>query len=862
MFWRSWRLLPARCTALLAWALGLLGGVLLIGWAAPPGARAAPANHFLQAPQAGLITPAAQGLSSAEQQFIQQLPVLRAGAVRGLALLNEATANGGHSGIAADYLSQVATQLGLAVDVRPFDSEAEMLDALREGRIHLVPLLSRTPQRAKDFAFSDPYLEMPYHVIARSDAPMYWDLASLRGKRLALTAQHPLREFLASRYPDIQIVDAPPGPGAMDRVAAGQADAAVEPKLYANLRIATDNNGLLRQVARVDEIPVQFHFAASREASAVVPLINRALADIPELERERLYRRWVAVEIRPGFAWQRHLPWLATAALALLALAGLSAWWMRCLLREARARGLAEQRLRTVASSLPGVVFRRVVGPDGRLVEHYLSESAETFLGPGALAEPDLARLVAQRLDPADARVLAQAEADSLATGLPFKQSFCYQHPLTGPRWLHCESRAQALADGRVAWTGYLVDVSTERELQARLLDAMQAKNLFVATAGHELRAPLQVILLALHRLGAGPLDGAQRQSWQLAQQSIDALVQLIDDVLDLARFEAGRVRLQPAPVALTPMLRQIGAQHRLAADARGLDFSLVLQPGLPDTAVLDALRLRQLLGNLLGNAIKYTASGGVTLTVGPLAPALAGAGQGWLQLSVRDTGVGISAEQQRHLFEPFGALPGSAPPAPGGLGNSAGKGASPARSTGLGLAVCKRLVQAMQGEILVISQPGQGTEVRVHLPLPTAAPAAPPLVSERSGAVLVVDDDALSRLLMAEMLRRAGLEVIEAEDGEQALGKARGSALAAVISDRHMPGIDGPTLLRLIGQQAIDDGLRCPARLLCSGDVDPESGPCDGIDAVLSKPVRPTALIGLLATLGVRAGPADRPAG
>ena len=814
-----------------------------------------------------------------EQAQLASRPVLRAGAVRGLALLNEATANGGHSGIAADYLSQVATQLGLAVDVRPFDSEAEMLDALREGRIQLVPVLTRTPQRAQDFAFSDPYLEMPYHVIARSDAPMYWDLASLRGKRLALTAQHPVREFMASRYPDIQIVDAPPGPGAMDMVAAGQADAAVEAKLYANLRIATDNNGLLRQVARVDEIPAQFHFAASREASALVPLINRSLADIPEQERERLYRRWVAVEIRPGFAWQRHLPWLATAALALLALAGLSAWWMRCLLREARARGLAEQRLRTVASSLPGVVFRRVVGPDGRLVEHYLSESAETFLGPGALAEPDLARLVARHLDPADARVLAQAQADSLASGLPFKQSFCYQHPLTGPRWLHCESRAQALADGRVAWTGYLVDVSTERELQARLLDAMQAKNLFVATAGHELRAPLQVILLALHRLGAGPLDAAQRHSWQLAQQSIDALVQLIDDVLDLARFEAGRVRLQPAPVALLPMLRQIGAQHRLAADARGLDFALVLQPGLPDTAVLDALRLRQLLGNLLGNAIKYTASGGVTLTVGPLAPALAGDGQGWLQLSVRDTGVGISAEQQRHLFEPFGALPGSAPPGLGGVvgnsvgngnGNAAGAGAGagagnpagPARSTGLGLAVCKRLVQAMQGEILVISQPGQGTEVRVHLPLPNAAPATPPLVTERSGAVLVVDDDALSRLLMAEMLRRAGLEVIEAEDGEQALGKARGSALAAVISDRHMPGIDGPTLLRLIGQQAIDDGLRCPARLLCSGDVDPESGPWDGIDAVLSKPVSAAALIGLLATLGVRAGPVDRPAG
>ena len=795
--------------------------------------------------------PGALVTNAKEQAQLASRSVLRVGAVRGLSLLNEATAGGGHSGIAADYLTQVSTRLGVAIDVVPFDSVAKMLDALRDGRIHLVPLLTRTPERAKDFSFSDPYLEMPYHVIARSDAPMYWDLASLRGKRLALTAQHPLREFLAERYPEIRIVDAPPGGGAMDMVVAGQADAAVEAKLFANLRINTDNNGVLRQVARVDEIAAQFHFAASRESAALMPLINRALADIPEVERERIYRRWVAVEINPGFAWRRHAPWLATAAVALLLLLGLSLGWMRRLSREVQARSRVESRLRKVANSLPGVVFQTELGADGRIVEQYLTESAETFLGPGALAERDLVGWVAQRLSPADAQALRQGQAESLAAGTPFKQTFCYQHPQQGPRWLHCEAVARRAADGSAVWTGYLVDVSSERELQARLLDAVQTKNLFVATASHELRAPLQVIMLALHRLGKGSLDAAQQQSWQLAQQSSDAVMHLIDDVLDLARFEAGQVRLQPATVALAPLLTQLAAQHRLAADTRGLQLALVLQPGLPVQAVFDALRLRQLLANLIGNAIKYTRSGSVTLTAGPLLqPAGVGA-QGWHCLSVRDTGVGISAEQQRQLFEPFSALPGSAPPNPQGPpGDTTGA----ARSTGLGLAICKRLVQAMQGEIMVLSTPGQGTEVRVHLPLVEPLAAAVQLPApERPGAVLLVDDDAVSRMLMAEMLRQGGLVVLEAANAEVALQLWRQHGVAAVVSDRNMPGRDGLWLLRLIGREAADSGRVCPARLLCSGDAAPEGGLPDGTDAVLSKPVSMAALLDLLRSLGVR---------
>jgi two-component system sensor histidine kinase EvgS len=164
--------------------------------------------------------PRALPLQPDERTQLAGRSVLRVGAVRGLTLLNEATPNGGHAGIGADYTVEVAARLGTAVDVVPFDSVADMLDALRAGRIHLVPFLTRTPARAREFSFSDPYLEMPYQIVARSDAPLYWDLNSLRGKRLALAAQHPLRELLAERYADIRIVDAPSGQAAMDMVAS------------------------------------------------------------------------------------------------------------------------------------------------------------------------------------------------------------------------------------------------------------------------------------------------------------------------------------------------------------------------------------------------------------------------------------------------------------------------------------------------------------------------------------------------------------------------------------------------------------------------------------------------------------------
>jgi two-component system sensor histidine kinase EvgS len=249
-----------------------------------------------------------------------------------------------------------------------------------------------------------------------------------------------------------------------------------------------------------------------------------------------------------------------------------------------------------------------------------------------------------------------------------------------------------------------------------------------------------------------------------------------------------------------------------------------------------------------VGNAVKYTPAGQVLVRAGLDAEvdadgAGAGADNGWLRILVQDTGVGIPLAQQAALFTPFGAGTG------GGL-------AGGEHSHGLGLAICKRLVQAMQGEISLTSQPGAGTEVLLRLPLVVpAADAGPvepvaPAPAPRGSQVLLVDDDALSRLLLAELLRAAGYAVIEAADADQALAAWQAQPVGAVISDRHMPGTDGPALLRRIADEARARGLPPPCRILCTGHPgDPEAL---GVDAVLDKPVTLAALRRVLMASGV----------
>lgn len=799
----------------------------------------------LQGLPSRLRPPPARPLPAEHLAAIIERPVWRVGAVRGLTLLNEYDASGRHSGIAADYTEAVAQRLGVGLQLVPFDSVAAMLDALRAGRIDVVPLLTRTEDRARDFGFSRPYVDMPYMIVARSDAPLYWDLASLRGRRLALTAQHPLREIVARQHPGIQVVDVPPGPGAMDAVMRGDADAAVEVKFFANLRIHGDNDGRLRAVAVVDELPAQFHFATSHKARSLLPLIDDALAGIEPAERQRMFRRWVALDLSPAFPWRRHAPWLATAAAALLTLALLTAWWMRRLQREVHQRRRSEQVLADIATHAPGVAFRYVLDERGALEQVFVSPSVRTFLGIEPLPGRTLLQSLAPFLDAHEREAALAAESACAASGERFRYTGLFHAPGGTPRWLHCDAVQSRDAAGRPVWTGYVVDVSAERELQRRLAREAEARNLLLAAASHELRAPTHNLSLALQSIAEDAVQGPAAAALRIARRTAHTLAQLLNDVLDAARFESGRLRLQAVPFELHPLLDEVAEAWLPAARDRGLSFTIERRDGLPTTLYHDPLRLRQILTNLLSNACKYTQRGGIRLVASTTGDQL--------RLEVHDTGPGLDAAARERLFRPFETL-----------------GPVQTGSSGLGLMVCRQIAQLMGGQVEVDSVPGQGSVFALTLPLRSVPGAEEPVelaatagaaeAPEGAPGVVVCDDDPVSRMLVAHMLRLRGYRAIEVSDGAGALAAWQGEAVDALVTDLDMPGMSGQELIEQLREteRRRGEGRRTTV-VVCSGSSASAAGrraPV-GHDAMLLKPVALDELVRVLRQQGVEpAGP------
>jgi two-component system, NarL family, sensor histidine kinase EvgS len=801
-----------------------------------PRAMAAAASGASGLGVSAALPPALQ-LSADEAAMLSRRGVWRVGAVRGLQMLNEADAMGTHSGIAADYTDHVARRLGMAVDVVAFDNVAAMLDGLREGRIDLVPFLSRTPQREREFAFSAPYFEMPYMLVARSDAPLYWDLGSLRGKRLALARQHPLRELLAERFADVRVIDAANGNEAMDMVARGDADAAVEVKVFANLRVNGDADARLRTVAEVRELPAQFSFAVGRNSAAMAPLIGRVIDELPAAERERMLRRWVAVDFDPPFPWRRYRPALLTAGAALLLLSAGTVWWMRRLSREVRARRRADEQLADIGRAMPGAAFRYVLDADGKVRQTFYSAGTGAFLGVEPRADQTVLELISPRLQASDAQAARELQAAAWRDGEQFKGTARYRHPDGRDIWLHCEAVEGRNGDGQRVWTGYVVDVTPERELHERLALEAQERHVLLASASHELRAPTHTLLLALQAISqANVQEGVSAvlaRPLAIARDAAQTLAQLLDEVLDAARSRSGPVELRPQDFELRPLLAQVCDAHAAALAAKGLAFAFNIADDAPRLVCLDPLRVRQVLGNLLGNAVRYTQAGQVRLGV---VNHQRNDGSTALEFVIQDTGPGIDAERQAKLFEPFANEP------------------IVEGSTGLGLSICRRLVRAMGGTLTLESGLGRGTTVRVWLP---ATMRASQRVLRRSGAVLLCDDDPVGRMLVAESLTASGHQVIEVTDGQAALERWREGGIALVITDLTMPQLDGWALIESIrSDERAQSVAEQTAIVVCSGNPAPpiEAGAAGApYDAFLAKPTDLRTLAATLAALGLQ---------
>ncbi len=416
-------------------------------------------------------------------------------------------------------------------------------------------------------------------------------------------------------------------------------------------------------------------------------------------------------------------------------------------------------------------------------------------------------------------------------------------------RWLRVQDRRTA-GGGLVTSVNDITDLKHDARALAEARDAADAansaKSQFLANMSHEIRTPLNGVIGVAQALSRTQLDRDQREMLDLIESSGHTLQTLLSDILDLARVESGRLEIMAEPFDLDRAIREAAQLYSATAADKGLQFFVEVAPEAQVWVRGDVVRLKQILTNLVSNAVKFTGSGFISLTV---APGPDRDGRATLRFSVEDTGICFDSAARERLFGRFEQADGAITRKFGG--------------SGLGLSICKQLAGMMEGELDCESEPGGGSAFFLTLPfVPVAAPAA---VEDHAAArlgdviptlrVLLADDHATNRKVVELILAQAPVELTAVENGAQALDAYRGGDFDLVLMDMQMPVMDGLEAIREIRQHEAVLGREATPIIMLTANALPEhvaSGVAAGADRHLSKPFNAADLLGLVMDVAV----------
>lgn len=712
--------------------------------------------------------------------------------------------NGILHGMVGDLLGAIGLRTGMHFHFDTVDTTKELIAGVQGARANMLASLTPSEERRKHLLFTRPYLRSAFALTVRKNENDIRSLPDLRGKRLALVRDTEIESMVRTRYPDIKIAWVENESQLLSSVANGDADASVSILMMADYHIKTQYSSQLKIVATVGDTPAWLSFAVGKSDPQLLSILDKVLLTIPPSEMESIANRW-----RPGdFVvvddfWTRYRDVLIASTVFTLLIIALTTGWALYLRQQIKRKAELRRQLnnqlaqlREVVNSMPFPVSLR--DNHARLIycnQRYLEETGidyQAALGTTMEQSPGLRT-------PEQASFYHQQMLEVIATDQPIvedRRYDLYDNPessigMTVYQWIQpwhdSDGKVMGVIGGWMDITEREALFAELREAKERAEDSNRAKSVFLSTMSHEIRTPMNAIIGMLDMaLKKGRKDQLDLQALEVAYDSAESLVGLIGDILDISRIEGGHLEFNPETINLGKLVDNMLKVYKGLA----MDKNITLTKHYPHEEIAevraDPLRIKQVLANLLSNAIKFTDHGGVSLT---LKQEIDQVNQiVHYCIDVQDSGIGIDSASQAALFKPFSQADN----------RRAG--------TGLGLYISRTICENMQGTLTLSSEKGAGTLVRATLQLPLMALALTADVVEETPEqqlpalnVLVVDDNAANRILLAKQLAWLGLQPQLASDGFEALKLWQKQRFDVIITDCNMPGINGYQLTEII---------------------------------------------------------------
>lgn len=798
-------------------------------------------------------------LSDNEQRWLEKHPRIKVVAFDKFVPLSFFNEQGQFEGLSAEVLSRISLRTGLKFDVQRGGSMLRQIEAASVGEVDMLGVVTPSVEGAEKIRFTRPYLTNPYVLVVSANNERLATLEDMPGKRLALVSGNSLVAQVAADYPGIEFVGAENTEHALALVARGSVDATVVSLISARYMITRYYRDRLRITSTVGREPARFTFGVNRSQLELYSILDKALLSITPEEMDELTNHWRSEIIIEDSYWIHHrtviLQGFGLAALLLLVTLGWVFYLRNLIRKRSQAERALSDQMRFMSVLIDGTPHPIYVRDrQGRLMA-----CNNAYLDVFGFKLQDVIGKTVIETDTGNPPQAQSFHTDYLRLmelGEPQIHDRVLKLPgggvLTIYQWMLPYRDSNGSVVGMIAgW----VDVSERQRLLGELQEAKEeadaanrAKTTFLATMSHEIRTPMNAVIgmieLALKNAEHGRAD---RDALEVASVASRSMLELIGDILDIARIESGHLSLTLEPANLHDILASVARVFEGLARDKGLLLQVELDPYIDRSVLIDPLRFKQVVSNLLGNAIKFTAAGQVRL--GAHGTEVGSDGQLNLRLWVEDTGIGISTEDQQRLFNPF--VQGS------------NNEQSERSGSGLGLMISRNLCEMMGGQLHLSSVLGKGTRVEVTLALmmTTAVPACLPaahLPAARALNILVVDDYPANRLLLARQLSFLGHRIVTADDGAQGFDVWQAGEFDGVITDCNMPCKDGYALARDIREQERQRGLEPCLLLGFTANAQPqETERCReaGMDGCLFKP---TGLDDLRAALASRTGSVD----